>query len=95
MTPAAHTHERDERVDPLNTLLDAFDVQVRALVEMGLEAQLRARLARLLPPEASQALVLSKVLTALREASQGRMSDAQRNRNREARAIVTDAMRAA
>ena len=39
-----------EREDPLNRLLDAFEEQVKALVDAGLEPQLRARLTRLLPP---------------------------------------------
>ncbi len=35
---------------PRNALLDAFEAQVEALVDNGFEAQLRARLSRLLPP---------------------------------------------
>lgn len=38
-----------ERDDPMNALLDAFEGTVRALIDNGLEVQLRARLERLLP----------------------------------------------
>lgn len=44
-----------ERDDPRNLLLEAFEGQVRAMIDYGLEAPLRARLARLLPPPVVEA----------------------------------------
>lgn len=52
MTTAARCVLPDEREDPHNRLLDAFEAQVAAAVALGLEPQLRARLARLLPEPA-------------------------------------------
>mgnify|MGYP001500572918 CR=1 FL=1 len=49
---AVAPNEAPEREDPMNALLEAFEGTVRALIDNGLEPQLRARLARLLPPEA-------------------------------------------
>lgn len=44
---------RDE--DPRNALLDAFDAQVRAMIDNGFEPQLRARLAKHLPAQPPRA----------------------------------------
>lgn len=41
--------EAEERFDPLNRLLDAFETLVEDLVDRGMEAPMRARLDRLLP----------------------------------------------
>lgn len=49
----AEPHETD---DPRNLLLDAFEGQVRALIDNGLEVQLRMRLERLLPAPAAPRL---------------------------------------
>ena len=49
---AGSTQETD---DPMNRLLDAFEAHVEAMLANGLEAQLRARLARLLPAPAARA----------------------------------------
>jgi len=95
MTPASHIHaalERNEPDNPVNGLLDAIDVQVRALVAMGYEEQLRNRMARLLPPPAGNALLMTSVLNALREASQLRMPEKQRARIHAARQIVLNAI---
>lgn len=94
-TAAAHTHERDEREDPRNRLLDTFDVFVESLKDNGLEAQLRARVARLLPPEAVGSLPLSTILTALKDADRCRLSDEAKQRNRKARDLVLVMMGAA
>lgn len=50
MTTLAKSIELEEIVDPRNALIDAFEATITALVDNGFEAQLRARLARLLPP---------------------------------------------
>lgn len=92
-TLAAHTHERDEREDdPRNRLLDAFDVLVEGLKDNGLEVQLRARLARLLPPEAVGSLPLSTILTALKDIDRCRLGDEAKQRNRKARDLVMTMM---
>jgi hypothetical protein len=96
MTPAAHAHERDERPeDPLNRMLDVFEVMVESLKHNGLEAPLRARVARLLPPEEVGALPLSQVLTALRDADKCRLSEEAKQRNQTARKVVMTMMGAA
>lgn len=97
MTPAAHAHAAIEAApeDPRNRLLDAFDVLVESLKDNGLEAQLRARLARLLPAEAVGSLPLSTVLTALRDADRCRLSEEAKQRNRDARNLIIGMMRAA
>ena len=95
-THAAHTHERDEREDPRNRLLDALDVLIESLKDNGLEPQVRARVARLLPPEEVGGLPLSTVLIALRDADRCRLSEDAKQRNRAARDLVTSMlMRAA
>lgn len=95
MTPAAHAHaaiERSEPEDPRNSLLAAFDVLVESLKDNGLEPQLRARVARLLPPEEVGTLPLSIVLTALRDGDKCRLSDAAKQRNAAARKVVLQMM---
>jgi hypothetical protein len=94
MTPAAHSVPR-ETDDPRNRLLDAFETLVESLIANDLEAQIRARFARLLPPEQVGPLPLTKVLTALRDIDRCRLSDAAKQRNAEARATVTKMMGAA
>ncbi|WP_181337097.1 hypothetical protein [Hyphomicrobium methylovorum] len=42
--------EPEDRDDPRNRLLDAFDAQIEALIDNGFEAQVRARVERHLPP---------------------------------------------
>lgn len=51
---SADPHPR-ETDDPRNRLLDAFEAQVEAMLANGLEPQLRARLARLLPARGADA----------------------------------------
>lgn len=94
-TAAAHTHGRDEREDPRNSLLTAFDVLVESLKDNGLEVQLRARVARLLPPEAVGSLPLSTILTALKDIDRCRLGDEAKARNRKARVLVMTMMGAA
>lgn len=57
MSTAAANAITPERTDPAaemaNTMLDLCEGQIEALVAAGLEAPLRARLARLLPPPAA------------------------------------------
>lgn len=50
--PAGESPDATESDDPRNALLDAFEAQIAALIDNGLEPQLRTRLARLLPPPA-------------------------------------------
>lgn len=91
-TAAAHTHERDEREDRRNSLLTAFDVLVESLKDNGLEVQLRARFARLMPPETVGPLPLATILTALKDADRCRLSDGAKRRNRAARDLVLGMM---
>lgn len=102
MTTARHQGaDTAEREDPLNGLLDAFEAQVQALIDNGLEAQVRARFARLLPVPAApaaaradvSALEWSTILTALR-ATRPR-DGAEGNQVRRARAWVIERMHAA
>lgn len=99
MTAARHqSADTAEREDPLNGLLDAFEAQVQALIDNGLEAQVRARFARLLPVPAAaradvSALEWSTILTALR-ATRPR-DGAEGNQVRRARAWVIERMHAA
>jgi hypothetical protein len=88
-------HEPAEREDPRNRMLDVFDTLVESLKDNGLEPQLRARVARLLPAEPAASLPLSQVLIALRDVDRCRLSDDAKKRNRAARAIVTQMMGAA
>lgn len=95
-----------EPEDPLNNLLDAFEAQVQALIDNGLEPQLRARIQRLLPapsdsasrsrPEGAEhptSLQWSRLLTALR-ATRPR-DGAEGVQVRQARAWVIQQMHAA
>lgn len=101
-TAAAHRHEGDEREDPRNRLLDAFDVLVESLKDNGLEPQLRARFERILPPdvpapaaEAERALNFTVVLQALKANGRRRYSETEIDLIRRAREIVVREMEAA
>ena len=50
-SPEGSRREQSQE-DPRNLLLDAFEGQVQALIDNGLEVQLRARLQRLFPAPA-------------------------------------------
>lgn len=70
--PTGESDAASERENPLNLLLDAFEGQVQALIDNGLGAQLRARLARLLPvpspaaaSPAGESQATTKTITAL------------------------------
>ncbi len=100
-----------DRDDPLDRLLDAFEVQVEALKDQGLEPQLRARLARLLPPppatpapaatpleaqtDTRDELDLATVMSALKIVSGRGLGDANRNITTKAREIVLGWMKQA
>lgn len=94
-TAAAMRHEPEERYDPMNRLLDAFEQTVIGLIEHGLEPQLRARLERLLPtPKAERvsnvdfALKMGTVLRALQDINPRNYSEGQRQTLRTARETV-------
>lgn len=79
--------------DPRNAMLDLLEQQVRALIEAGCEPQVRARLARLLPPPeripaSVDRLTGARILTALRAARQARLTEGERAANRSVRDIV-------
>jgi len=97
-TAAAMRHERDERPDPRNRLLDAFEAHVVSLIDNDLEVQLRARLNRLLPPltpqratDAERALNFAIVMKAL-STGRRRYSEAELDLIRRARQIVAKEM---
>lgn len=77
--------EIDERFDPLNRLLDAWEVQVQDLIDRGLEPQMRARLDRLLPaprPRRSRdrEIELTNLLSYLRDQAGRRHTAAEHAR---------------
>lgn len=96
MTPAAHAHaaiaDREADEDRRNRLLDAFDVLVESLKDNGFEVQLRARFARIMPPEAVGSLPLTTILTALQDADRCRLGAEAKLRNRRARDLVLSMM---
>lgn len=87
-------------IAPTNAMLDLLESQVRALTDLGCEPQIRARLARLLPPPAPvpavvDAMTAAALLTALRAARSNRMTEAELAANRAARQLVLGWMRSA
>lgn len=77
--------EVDERFDPLNRLLDAWEVQMQDLLDRGLEPQLRTRLDRLVParwPRSSvdREIELRNLLSYLRDQAGRRHTAAEHAR---------------
>lgn len=91
---AAHSTEHETReIAPVNAMLDMLESQVRALIELGCEDQVRARLARLLPlpepvPAGVDRVTAARILTALKQARHGRMSDTAVAANKSVREVV-------
>ena len=84
------THARElptEHDDPRDALLDAAEEMIRRAIALGLEPQMRARLARLLPaprpvsvaPDVDAILARAGVVTALRTAIASTRSPHQRS----------------
>ena len=75
---AHHPAEPAEREDPVNGLLDSLETLVTTLVEMGLEPQLRARLARLLPVPTPSVGGASRLASGEPAGTRGSVSDIDR-----------------
>jgi len=86
-----------ERFDPINRLLDAWEVHTQDLIERGTEPQLRARLERLLPaPEMTistdMKIELTNLLALLRDQKSRRHTEAEHQRWAHARGLVVRLM---
>lgn len=84
--PPATGYLATETDDPANGLLDALETLISTMAALGMDSQIRARLARLLPPPVvrpdgaagtQRALMLAAVLSALVIVRNRRLTEAE------------------
>lgn len=93
-SPVPITAHEAREIAPTNAMLDMLESQVRALIELGCEEQVRVRLARLLPPPPSATpasvdrMTAAAILTALKAGCHARMTESERAANKTVREVV-------